>query len=653
MERLTKSAIKSRSRYKKLEENRLKVNQNLKLKFDKEKEKESDSGKEKEKKSFDKNKKNKKAKNDEKSEKKEKEKNDEQSTVKKEKKELEIKNLKLNKSINYILSDNETTRGDTFIDTTKKKYIYKKVFNKKNFALSINNYIKNKVPNTYEKRHRLNNSLSLSKFCRNKENDRNTKFNIFKKQSSILANYHTTYNLDDSIKILSKNKKEFNNTFFAEKNEQIINVEDLLILEEKFNDVLMSIKSKHNIPNECFELLNSYQQSSLFNNFENYFKDKSSKSIIHTSIMYFIYNTIICYHFSLDYSFFNTCCQYLESVLEINYKSYLLLCELISLKVHSNSKDNIWVDKLRKLIKDNLKHVELNNKDYINFLMKQDYNYKNKNLNILLEIKFYSNQINKYIQLFLNIIDIENSLKKDFENLFDNINNISEDKLLHFFKSKIIRVINQNASVAGIESSSSKILLNENNIKPPYLKLPSPKKFSLVLDLDETLISFKLNPDEENKGTIRFRPYLDSFLQRVKQKYEIIVFTSGTKDYADPLEDAIEQERKYFDARLYRQHTIAYGKDIIKDISRIGRPLDKIIIVENMQQNYRLQKENGILIKSFYGEDKYDTALASLGDILIKIADEFTDVRKGILKYKNEILNKVSSNLSKKDGNKK
>ena len=75
--------------------------------------------------------------------------------------------------------------------------------------------------------------------------------------------------------------------------------------------------------------------------------------------------------------------------------------------------------------------------------------------------------------------------------------------------------------------------------------------------------------------------------------------------------------------------------------------------MENMQQNYRLQKENGILIKSFYGEDKYDTALASLGDILIKIAEEFTDVRKGILKYKNEILNKVSSNLSKKDGNKK
>ena len=163
MERLTKSTIKSRSRYKKLEEKKvLKVNQNLKLKFDKEREKDNDFGKEKEKKSFDKNKKNRKPKNDEKNEKsdkKEKEKNEKQNLDKKEKKDIEINNLKLNKSINCILSDNETTRGDTIIDSTKKKYIYKKVFNKKNFALSINNYIKNKVPNTNEKRHRLNNSL--------------------------------------------------------------------------------------------------------------------------------------------------------------------------------------------------------------------------------------------------------------------------------------------------------------------------------------------------------------------------------------------------------------------------------------------------------------------------------------------------------------
>ena len=40
---------------------------------------------------------------------------------------------------------------------------------------------------------------------------------------------------------------------------------------------------------------------------------------------------------------------------------------------------------------------------------------------------------------FLEIlIDIQNKFKSDFCSLFENINNISADKLLHFFKSKII-----------------------------------------------------------------------------------------------------------------------------------------------------------------------------------------------------------------------
>ena len=575
------------------------------------------------------------------------------------------RNLKANKSMAGILSDSETirtetTRGDTLTENTKNRYVYRKSVNRKNFSFAIKNYLsKNQQTATYEKKNRLNYSMSLNKFLReNSSNDNilNTNHNFYRKQSNLLENHRTSHfdKNNNSLNLYNDKSKQFyekgnNISCLYERNEEFINIEDLLILEEKFIEVLISVKSKHNTPNECFELLNSYQQSSLYNNFENYFRDISSKNIVHSAIMYLIYNVIICYNFSFDTTFFNTCYQYLESILEINHKSYLLLCDLISLKISISSSGNIWVDKLRQMIKENLIHIELNNKEYISFLMKHDnINFKNPTSNNLLEIKYYTSQIEKYLQLFLNSINNENKFKPEFCSLFENINNITADKLLHFFKSKIIRVINQNASVAGIESSSYKILLNENSIQVPYLKNKCTKKFSLVLDLDETLISFKLEPNEENKGTIRFRPYLDSFLQKVREKYEIIVFTSGTQDYADPLEDAIEQDEKYFDARLYRQHTIACGKDIVKDISRIGRPLDKILIVENMPQNYRLQRENGILIKSFYGEDIYDTALVSLGDILMKIANEFNDVRKGIAKYKNEILNKVSSNLSKR-----
>ena len=581
--------------------------------------------------------------------------------------------LKTNKSMLGVLSDSETiktdaTRGDTLTESNKNNYIYRKSISNKNCSFAIRNFFSyKKKPNIFEKKNRLNSSMTKNTFFKDNynssENVLQTNNNFYRKQSILLDNYITHYNknTNKSINNYTYNDKsglfnEIDKTIYSslndkkEKKEDFINIEDLLILEEKFNEVLISIKTKQNTQNECFELLNSYQQSSLYDNFENYFRDISSKTIVHSALLYLIYNIIICYNFSFDISFFNSCYQYLESILAINYKSYLLICDLISLKISSSSNGNIWVEKLRKMIKDNLKHIELNNNEYISFLMKYDnINYKNPTSNNLLEIKFYSTKIEKYLKLFLNSINNEDKLKSDFCNLFENINNINVDKLLYFFKSKILRIINQNASVAGIEPSSYNLLLNEyNNVQVPYMKSKSMKKFTLVLDLDETLISFKLEPNEENKGTIRFRPYLDSFLQKVREKYEIIVFTSGTQDYADPLIDAIEQDENYFDARLYRQHTISYGGDIVKDISRIGRTLDKILIVENMPQNYRLQKENGILIKSFYGEDIYDTALFSLGDILMKIANEFNDIRKGIAKYKIEILNKVSSNLSKK-----
>ena len=604
----------------------------------------------------------------------------EKDKLKKEENSKPQRNSKSNNKLIYgILSDSETiktetTRGDTLIDNNKYKYVYKKNINKKNYSFAIKNYMTNKInknvpmsPNTNEKKiNKLNFSTSLNKFLKeNKSNENilNTNQYFYRRKPNLLENYHTanlvryyenfnTYNdknqksYENELNVNNTNKSFYFDLRESKRREEFINIEDLLILEEKFSDVLISVKSKNNTPNECFELLNSYQQSSVYNNFENYFNSIESKNIVHSSIMYLIYDIIICYHFSFDIPFFDTCYKYLENILEINHKTFLLLCNIISNKISSSSTDNIWVDKLRQMLKDNLIHIELNNKEYISFLMEhKNINFKNPTSSNLLEIKFYTMKIEKYLQLFLNTVSNTNPLKLELYSLFENLFSISADKLLHFFKSKIIRVINQNASVAGIESISD---IDNNKVEVPYLKNKCPKKFSLVLDLDETLISFKLEPGDENKGTIRFRPYLDSFLQKVREKYEIIVFTSGTKDYADPLEDAIEQEENYFDARLYRQHTVAYGKDIVKDISRIGRPLDKICIVENMPQNYRLQKENGILIKSFYGDDIYDTALVSLGEILIKISNEFDDVREGIAKYKNEILNNVTSNLSKR-----
>ena len=111
-------------------------------------------------------------------------------------------------------------------------------------------------------------------------------------------------------------------------------------------------------------------------------------------------------------------------------------------------------------------------------------------------------------------------------------------------------------------------------------------------------------------------------------------------------------KNNYFDYKLYRQHTIIIGQDFVKDLLRIGRPLEKIIIIDNIAQNFRMQKANGINIKSFFGEDQKDQALIDLIPILINIAKDNIDTRNGLIKYRDEIITKITSNLFSRNNEK-
>ena len=48
----------------------------------------------------------------------------------------------------------------------------------------------------------------------------------------------------------------------------------------------------------------------------------------------------------------------------------------------------------------------------------------------------------------------------------------------------------------------------------------------------------------------------------------------------------------YILIRLFRNHTTIISRDFIKDISKLGRDLSRVSIVDNMSQNFQLQKEN-------------------------------------------------------------
>ena len=72
-------------------------------------------------------------------------------------------------------------------------------------------------------------------------------------------------------------------------------------------------------------------------------------------------------------------------------------------------------------------------------------------------------------------------------------------------------------------------------------------------------------------------------------------------------------------------------------MSKIGRPLDKTIIVDNIADNFLLQKDNGIFIKSWY-DDPYDTELRDLVPLLKQIVMlGVEDVRTCLKDYRDKM----------------
>lgn len=167
-------------------------------------------------------------------------------------------------------------------------------------------------------------------------------------------------------------------------------------------------------------------------------------------------------------------------------------------------------------------------------------------------------------------------------------------------------------------------------------KLPPNKNadvYTLVLDLDETLVHYS---EHDGMGSYEIRPGMYEFIQRMHRNgYEIVIFTAATQDYADWVIDQIDPER-LIHHRLYRQHALPWGPIFVKDLSRIGRDLDRTLIIDNVQENFMLQPHNGIFILSWYDDPK-DTALFALTPLLDELIATKSKVHEILEKYKNDI----------------
>ena len=136
-------------------------------------------------------------------------------------------------------------------------------------------------------------------------------------------------------------------------------------------------------------------------------------------------------------------------------------------------------------------------------------------------------------------------------------------------------------------------------------------KKTLVLDLDETLVHssqlFMDSPDDivtvssnnESKTLyVKYRPGLIKFLLSASQKFELVIFTASSKMYAEQILNKLDPQRRLLKYRLYREDCIYQSGHYIKDLSRLGRDLSQVVIMDNSISAFVLQLNNGIPISS-------------------------------------------------------
>ncbi|KNA17510.1 hypothetical protein SOVF_079280 [Spinacia oleracea] len=186
--------------------------------------------------------------------------------------------------------------------------------------------------------------------------------------------------------------------------------------------------------------------------------------------------------------------------------------------------------------------------------------------------------------------------------------------------------------------------------KPLFFGLPppeNPEKLTIFLDLDETLIHSSADPPSKtfdfivrpkiDGETMDFyvlkRPGVDEFLQYLSEKFEIVVFTAGLRDYASLVLDVLDKNR-VINHRLYRDSCRELDGKYVKDLAQMGRDLWKVAIIDDNPNSYAFQPENAIQIKPFT-DDLQDNELSKLSRFF-EVCDGVKDIRDAVKLFTRE-----------------
>ena len=556
-------------------------------------------------------------------------------------------NLKSDLSINFNNNKNIINYNNT--KEKEKKFYYSRFNSEKNLFTSRINANNNK---------NVINSGINDFSSRTKNNIKISFYNIQKNDDYNKNIYNSNVKRTSSSMTIRTSEINRNNNYYLP-----FDINELNIIFEKLNSIIISVKENKtiNININCKSFFDFYKESSLKQLFPSFFKE-SYKLILNSAINLCLFSLIVIYKLSLDNMMSYNIINMTERILlfcKINLASFIKQIQikykinlgnifqkyLISQNIINITKEQDLVN----IIYQNCKAMTSDIKsiiDYFKTINTMFYNSiieKFNNISILKEedyINYFFNNITKNSNNMNNRLNITsrnkyikrskinsqlNVLSPIRKNAFENIS-IKKDNIIN--NKLIVKKL--------VKRQKQEILLKKIDI--PYIKAPLMKKYTLILDLDKTLCYYNNKTNE-----IILRNGIFSFLSSLKPFYEIISFSLESKNVNDYIINMIEQDKKYFEYKFCKEHSILYENILVKDISLIGRDISKIIIIDDDENCFKLNKENGIKIAPFLGLNNNDNKLFELKNILKDIyIKNYEDIRLALIDYRFDIINKIT-----------
>ena len=310
-------------------------------------------------------------------------------------------------------------------------------------------------------------------------------------------------NIKNNQNINKRTLTEGNENSFFEKNQLDFIIEYLFILENKLKDVLCKLNVYQPCYNECFEWINFYFNSNVYNYLIRQCKDSNNRKLMTYAIKIELLCYCLCYNVSYDRNL-NKVVILLKSIFEQIHFNFLVLVRFLLHKSKMTYENYVWYEKLYNIVKNELS-MNLTKDDLDEHHIMQIIHHNVKTIGNYFKIiidnlysETYHPNIKQYKFPFTlnNIIDKEKNKNEIISSFFFDAYNFTDNYTIEdidrFFNLFLYRVTDPNASyilsyrVKFPEEGSPIFISNNQNVlnQRPLFFLPkmNTKLYNLNID---------------------------------------------------------------------------------------------------------------------------------------------------------------------------